>query len=503
MIAGERIFAKEYKLKGKAAWLEVEAGKAGSDVFLNAGTRKNLSYYTPGENLFPKMFVKKENYSVTWINYRKNDVKLNFYDSFSDKGRALVSGNFEFVSSDTSIVFDRGRPRMIVFRAVKERDNEDIFVHDLNTGRTERITSTPGNENRIIVENDELDGRNFFILKTQTLKNEYTYIIDLDPISSSLKEKKEIIRFPQKDKTAFTDEEFNTLIGFGDSITLGKMRMNDLEGVIHSDLTYWAKVSEYFNENYGDTYTINLGVSGETSLEGTIRMDEELLYEKGYYFLVLFGTNDVTSGIFSSTSTSKNIQWILENARDNYEMFPVVSTVPPQKLYLEGVQFFKEQTEKLNEKLKLMADANDFPYINTYDAFFDHQDGWEAMLEDIKGNHPSPAGHQVMADMVIPILLSLTPEIPSNVVYSANTGGNSFNVSCTLIRKFDFSHYKVKFGFSANDLDREMDYTSNFFTVYFYPFYLNLNRTVYFKMQSVLKDGNASDFSMTYSVHLK
>ena len=124
MIAGERIFAKEYKLKGKAAWLEVEAGKAGSDVFLNAGTRKNLSYYTPGENLFPKMFVKKENYSVTWINYRKNDVKLNFYDSFSDKGRALVSGNFEFVSSDTSIVFDRGRPRMIVFRAVKGRDNE-------------------------------------------------------------------------------------------------------------------------------------------------------------------------------------------------------------------------------------------------------------------------------------------------------------------------------------------------------------------------------------------
>ena len=69
---GEKIFSEEYKLRGRSANLEVESGPYGTDVFLNIGARKNLSYFTPGENLFPKMFVKDDGYSVTWISYKKN-----------------------------------------------------------------------------------------------------------------------------------------------------------------------------------------------------------------------------------------------------------------------------------------------------------------------------------------------------------------------------------------------------------------------------------------------
>ena len=502
LLANDKIFTKEYELKGKIALLEVEAGPSGSDVFLNSGTRKNISYSTPGENLFPKMFVKRDEYSVTWINYSKNDVKLNFYDSSSDHGRTMVSGRFEFISSDTTVLYDMGKPKFIVFRAIKGEDNEDIFIHDINTGRTRRITSTSGNENRIIISNNELNGRNSFTLTTQTLENEYTYTIDTDTLTSHLEDKKEILRGQKANQAAFTNDELNTIVGIGDSVTWGKMRMFEFIDSYHPELTYLAKTSDYFNENYGDTSTINLGVNRDSSLDGVERMDEELLYGKGYFFLVLFGTNDVTSGTFSSTSTSKNIQWILENARNNYGMFPVVSTVPPQKLYLAGVQFYKEQTEKLNGKIILMASAQNFSYIDSYDAFFDQDEDWETMLEDVKGNHPSPSGHQVMADMVIPILLSLIPEVPSNVNFSANTSGNSFNVSCTQNNEFDFSHYNVKFGFTPTQLDREMTYTSNNFTIYFYPFNLNLKRMVYFKMQSVDKDGNSSEFTDIYSIFL-
>ena len=270
----------------------------------------------------------------------------------------------------------------------------------------------------------------------------------------------------------------------------------------HPELTYLAKTSDHFNENYGETSIINLGVNRDSSLDGVERMDAELLFDKGYYFLVLFGTNDVSLGTFSSTSTTKNLQWILENARDNYAMFPVISTVPPQKLYLAGIQFYKDETEKLNEKIILMATSLNFDYIDTYYAFFNQDEDWEAMLEDIKGNHPSPAGHQVMADMIIPIILSLTPEIPSEVGFSANTGGNSINVSCTQNSEFDFSHYNVKFGFSPTQLNREMTYSSSNFTIYFYPFSLNLKRVVYFKMQSVDIDGNSSEFTDIYSIDL-
>ena len=202
ILANDKIFTKEYKLNGKIAVLEVEAVPSGSDVFLNSGTRKNISYNTPGENLFPKMFVKKGSYSVTWINYKKNDVKLNFYDSSSDYGRTLVSDKFEFISSDTAIIFNMGRPEFILFRAIKGEDNEDIFVHNIDSGRTGRITSTSGNENKIIIENSELNGRNTFTLITNTLENEYTYTINIDDLSARLADKKEILRGQKSSKAS-------------------------------------------------------------------------------------------------------------------------------------------------------------------------------------------------------------------------------------------------------------------------------------------------------------
>ncbi len=497
---GEKIFTKDYELKGKRINLEVHSCSTGSDVILNTGEKRNLSYFTPGENLFPKMFVSKNDYSVTWINYKKNDVKLNFYDSFSENGRVIVDENFDFVSSDTLVMYNNGKPRFVLFRAIKGRYNEDFFIHDLETGRTERIAETEGNENAINVENNELNGRDSFLVRTSTLDYNYTYNINTYDLKAVQKSRQPVFRVIRKERTDFTSAELNTLIGFGDSITWGKMRMFDLIDSYHPELTYWAKSSEYFNENYGQTYTVNLGVNRDSSLLGLQRMDEDLLYESGYFFLVLFGTNDVGAGTFSSTSTSQNILRILENGRNNYGMFPIVSTVPPQKLYLDGIQFFKDQTEQLNEKIKALAIANNFPYIDTYEAFFEQPEGWEFMLEDIKGNHPSPSGHQVMADLLTPIILDLKPEMPLNVNFSSGTGGNSFDVSCTQNVEFDFSHYNVKFGFSPSELNRETTFSSNSFTIYFYPFNLRLNKTVYFKIQSVDKDGNTSDFTEIYSV---
>ncbi len=474
----------------------------GTDVILDTGIKKNLSYFTPGENLFPKMFVNENDYSVTWINYKKGDVKLSFYDSFSEYGRVVVSERFDFVSSDTSVIFDREKPRFIVFRAIKGNDNEDVFIHDLKKGRTIRIAETDGNEKEIIIDDNKLSGRSSFVLKTYTLDHEYTYVVKKANIKIILKDDHQITRGAMPEKPNFSSEELNTIVGFGDSITWGKMRMYNLFDLYHPELTYWAKTSEYFNENYGQTYTINLGVNRDSSLQGLQRMDEELRYQKGYFLLVLFGTNDVTSGSSSSTSTSQNILQILKKGRDDYGMFPVVSTVPPQKLYLSGIQFYKDETEKLNEKIIALANANDFQYIDTYNAFFNQTEGWEAMLEDIKGNHPSPSGHQVMADMVIPIILEHAPGIPSDVSSLSGTRGSSFNISCTENKEFDFDYYNVKFGFSPSLLNREMKSSSNVFSVYFYPFNLSQRKKVYFKMQAIDKDGNASSFTQTYSVSL-
>jgi len=501
MTANEKVSTKKYLLNGKVAHLMVETGPFGSDIFLNKKYKKNLSYNTPGENLFPKMFVRDGNYSVTWINYKEECVKLNLFDSLSDSGRELVCRGFEFISSQTEIVYDRGRPRFLFFRGINGLDNEDIFIHDMDRNLTKRITNTSGDENRIIIENNDVSDKYSVSMRTQTLNHKYKYSVNLDELTASLKEKTEIKRGPLT-KSTFIETELNTIVGFGDSITWGKMRMNNLSDSYNPSLTYWAKASEYFNSEYGQTYTINLGVNRDSSLMGVERMDRDLLNGKGYFFLVLFGTNDVGKGSFSSTSTTNNLKWILENARDNYRMYPIISTVPPQKRFRAGVEYFKKQTEELNVKIKSMASENDFSFIDTYKAFFDNPNGWEAMLEDIKGNHPSPSGHQVMADLIIPIILSLPPEKLSDIVISVNNGRNSFNISCSRNREFDFQGYKIKFGFSSSLMNREVIYPSNHFSVYLYPFDLSLNRKIFFKIKSVDKSGNSSNYSETYSILL-
>ena len=114
------------------------------------------------------------------------------------------------------------------------------------------------------------------------------------------------------------------------------MRMNNLPGEYHPELTYWYKSSEYLTENYGETYTVNLGVNADTSQKGVDRMDTDFQYVDGYYCLVMFGTNDVGGSLFSPSSTTENLKWILNNAKDKYGMFPVISTIPPQKKFLPG-----------------------------------------------------------------------------------------------------------------------------------------------------------------------
>ncbi len=499
--ANEKLFTKKHFFKGKVTRLEVETSPFGSDIFLKGKHKKNLSYNTPGENLFPKMFIKNNNYLVTWINHSENSVKLNIFDSIDDSGRELICRDFKFISSQTEIVYNRGRPRFLLFRGIRNLDNEDIFIHDMDRNKTRRVTNTSENENRIIIDNNDITYKNFIFMRTQTLTHKYKYRINVEKLTAVLDKKTEIIR-GRLNRFAFTKTELNTIVGFGDSITWGKMRMNNLPDSHNPDLTYWAKASEHFNDKYGQTYTINLGVNRDSSLMGVERMDRDLLNGKGYFFLVLFGTNDVGNGSFSSTSTTNNLKWILENARYNYGMYPIISTVPPQKRFKAGVEYFKKQTEELNGKIKTMASENNFPFIDTYKAFFDNPNGWEAMLEDIKGNHPSPSGHQVMADLIIPIILSLPPERPLNMVIAVNKGRNSFNISCSKNREFDFQGYKIKFGFSPSLMNREVIYPSNHFSVYFYPFDLSLNRKIFFKIKSVDKSGNSSNYSKIYSVRI-
>jgi len=491
-----RIQQKEFLLKGRRCMVSVIAGLSGSDIYIDTGKKKNITLLIPGENLCPNITVRENNYFATWLNYKKGDVGLGFYNPVSNFSRIVVRRGFRFISGASKVVFNNNSPEFILFRGIRDRDNEDIFLFRISDEKLIRVTDTAGNEKEIIVHEQSPAGKGKIRLQTKTLYRNYIYEI----YKSDLRVKKlldtEIERKNFRSNPAITSKGLNTIVAFGDSITWGKMRMNDLQGEYHPELTYWFKTSEYLSENYGTTYTVNLGVNADKSQKGVDRMDDDFKYLSAYYLLVLFGTNDVGGALFSPASSAENLRWIIENARDNYGMYPIISTVPPQKKYVPGVQLFKDETEELNTLIITMAVEEGIPYIDTYSIFMTYADGWEALLEDTKGNHPNPTGHQLMADLIVPKILAVPPASASVTDISGST--NSVQITTSENYEFDFDHYEVKFGYYPGKLDFDASFNSNIFSLIRFPAGLKIRDTIYFKVRSVDKDGNGSDFSVDF-----
>ena len=124
--------------------------------------------------------------------------------------------------------------------------------------------------------------------------------------------------------------------------------MYDLDGEYHPELSYWALLRDQFNEEYGQTYVTNRCASGTNSYRGVLRMDEAFSNSPAYFCLILYGTNDVGKNNFSAVSSAENLEWMCLNARHTYGLYPIISTIPPVKLWDPGVQYFRENTEALN-----------------------------------------------------------------------------------------------------------------------------------------------------------
>ncbi len=497
-IYAEKISKKNFLNKGKICTIDVESNGFGSDVFIHSKKKKNLSLTIGGENLFPEIFQKRDKYFITWINYKKNSVKLCYYNSKSDESVLIGLRGFRFVSSSTSLVYRSGKPFIILFRGIKDSDNEDIFLYRIGEGTVKRVTFTDGNEKNIEIPEVDIFASNSFLMNTKTLYFSYSYKVNLNNFSVILLKKEKIIRNPVVISAQKSEAEIaNTIVAFGDSITWGKMRMNDLEGEEHPELTYWYKASEYLTEHYGKTYTVNLGINGNRSYQGVERMDHDFSLNPGYYCLVLFGTNDVGSGTFSADSSVENIEWIMNNSINTYHMFPIVSTIPPIKKYLPGVQFYKENTEELNAKILEMAVKNGFSHFDTYTAFMNYSGGWESLLEDIKGNHPNPTGHQIMADFVVPLILSDKPK--KSEVLNMENSLNYINIECVENHEFDFDSYEVNFGYSPEKLEFTTKFQSNHFSLLRSPIGNNFRNKIYFKIDTVDKSGNRGGSTKIYS----
>ncbi len=473
--------------------VKVQASPTGCDVFLYGTGTKNLSTRFPGENLFPKVTVNPpgQRFTVAWMHFQAESVRLCIYDSLFDTTRILPLDKFTSALPLETIFYD-GDPYLLLFVG-NNSDNTDIFYYHLQNGQIRNLTQTPLSEQEFEIADEE----NRFFIETKTIFNTYRYRVKKETLSPALIEKTEIERRLPASVPAESTLDYNTILGFGDSITYGVVRMdvNDPDDWYHPELAYLEQLKQMLTDDYGNVETVNGGVSRNTSYNGINRMDDVFSESGAYFCLVLFGTNDVVGGIPAAAS-AENLHFILDTARYDYNMYPIISTTPPQKneIRVPGVQFYKYQTELLNAAVIEMAEHFDYPYIDTYTAFMEHPDGYEVLLELYKGNHPSPLGHEIIADLFKEKILVLPPAPPANIV-ETNAAAYRVDIEWDPNQEFDFSHVLVEYGYAPDQLYRSTTVSSNNYTLIMFPYYLTVYPKLYYRLQAVDLDGNAGEFT--------
>lgn len=481
-----------FQVNNKLYWIEINRLEYGTDILLHGADERNLSRTFPGENLFPRIKVRGNRFFISWNRYRRQNIDLCYYDSRDKKSHIIPASGFNFISHPEMIL--RGEELSDLIFKGNNSDNDDLFLVQLNTGQIHNLTRTTDNE-KVFRINQE---GQLIHIETRTLYHRSLYQVNLDNHQNYILEREPIIRDPEQIPWEWNAVTLNSIIAFGDSITVGEMRMDDLDGELHPELAYLAKVQELLEE-YGETYTINLGKTATNTYQAVERMDEDFSVSPAYFCLILYGTNDVGSNSFSAASSAENLEWICLNARTKFGMYPIISTVPPAKLWEPGVQVFKENIEALNARIIEFANRDNVPYINTYQAFFNHPDGWEACLEDIKGNHPSPLGHEIMAGLFAPKILEVLPAQPKNIREIENNP-NYIMVQWSENVEFDFETCEIEYGFQANEMNRITRSFTNDFRFLNLPFNSYLNSKIYFRVRSIDMDGNSSAFSPVFSI---
>ncbi len=479
---------------GKDYRLIVRCPSAGESFLVLSDEKSETVLGEAGsENLFPVVKAARDGFHIIWILYQDGHAGLGLYDSKTGQSRIIPLPGLKFAGSPDLIEQD-GLPAGLVFIG-NESDNDDIFFFDLRVSRLTNITRTAWSEKEFSTET----GPNGTLVQAVSLRDKALYL--LRPGENSFRRLGR--RFPKdlerRTENPSPDEPdcrpANTFVAFGDSITWGKMRMVDLDGEYHPELAYPERMKEDLATLYGPAYPINLGIPGNTTYDGALRVDHDLTGLDALYFVLMLGTNDCISNRFSIDSSRENLAYIVAAAAQK-AMRIIISTIPPRKDALGDRRYVQNNISALNLAIADLAVETEIGFIDTHGTFMatDPPDGWRTLLEDIGGNHPSPAGHIVIAGLFSGVLAAFPPLVPTGVENNSTEGSASrrfqWNPGC----ESDLSYYRVEFGPSPGSLEHAAVTSANWIDLPGFP-----SEDVYFRVQAVDAAGNAGGFTRAYT----
>jgi len=460
-----------------------------SFVVLSEGKRETVLGAAGGENLFPVAQVSGDRFYILWVYYQDGHTGLGLYDSETSSSLSVPLPGMKFAGSPV-LVEQAGRPAGLVFLG-NPSDNDDVFFFDLRANNLTNITRTAWSEKWFATE----AGHGGVLLRVISLRDRAQYLLGPGERAFRLLGRKSLRGPEPRADVPAPDEEdcrpANTYVAFGDSITYGIMRMVDLEGEVHPELAYPERMREALAAFYGQAFPLNLGVPGDSTYDGALRVDSDLAGLNALYLVLMLGTNDCISGRFSVDSSIENLAYIIDAAAER-GMRVIVSTIPPRKDRFGSKNYVLRQIAALNDRIGQLASDKVIGCIDTHKAFmdFDPPDGWMSLLEDIGGNHPSPAGQLVIADLFADSLAAFSPGIPSGIKKLSDEESSLKKIFWDPCCESDFAFFRLEFGPTIQEMTGTATTAGSSFTFHGLP-----SRNLYFKIKTVDKAGHSSPFT--------
>ena len=489
--------------------LETVPSADGFHIVLDNGHYENLSRDFPGDNIFPYVEVAGDRFFVSWINDRQGDVSLCFFDSAEGRARVLAAGGYTFICHETRILLSGNRPQFIFFKG-NQAGNDDIFCYDFSSGQVKNLTQTPENEKTftLLRENRRV------YLDIRTLYDRLRYRFQGERVLLERLSRERVLAEIKPRPIETASAATNTYLAFGDSITWGKMRMNDLPEdptgeYHHPELAYPQKIQDMLADEYGLLDYYNRGIPGEFTLDGASRIVDELTSNPAKYFLLMEGTNDARMNQFSVDSSLENLRYIVSAALAN-KMNIVISTIPPRNDSM-NIPRVIDNIKNLNAGIIALSGTKNIKYIDTYTTFMNYNppDGWKTLLEDRGkeydktregGQHPSPLGHIEITKLFIPQMLAYPPAPPTGI--SVQQPKKHFlTVDWLQNEEFDFYGYIIEYGYLPGSFPHSITTTGTSFSLMHPPFVLTFHAKLYFRIQGVDKGNNRGKFTSVISAN--
>lgn len=184
---------------------------------------------------------------------------------------------------------------------------------------------------------------------------------------------------------------------------------SEISGKVHAILL-GDSIFEIWTSNvpgYLESHNIiNRGISGQTSSHMLVRMRQDVLPFNPKYVVIMAGTNDLAlnNGDITVEHIFGNIQSMVELAK-LHKIRPVLCSVLPSKDYFwrKEVGDPTASINELNSLIKAYARKMKLPYVD-FNSAMSKPDGSFIEEYTYDGVHPTPAGLNLMGEMLVPIL---------------------------------------------------------------------------------------------------